>query len=84
LSGVRVQVTYFAQAREFAGTKQEQIALSEPADLEHLLSEVLSAHPKLKEIKQILRSLVNGQTVSKNVALKDGDHVTLFPPVGGG
>jgi molybdopterin converting factor small subunit len=84
LENARVQVTYFAQARELAATKEEQFLLSAPADLDHLLHEVLSAHPQLAEIKQSLRSLVNGQTTLEDVELKDGDRITLFPPVGGG
>ena len=79
-----MKVAYFAQARELAGTKEDEFELSSPSNLNHLLSEILNAHPKLREIKDVLRSLVNGQAVLENVDLKDDDRVTLFPPVGGG
>jgi MoaD family protein len=79
-----VKVAYFAQARELAGTKEDEFELTGPANLNHLLSEILNAHPRLREIKDVLRSLVNGEAVLENVDLKDDDHVTLFPPVGGG
>ena len=81
-----MKVAYFAQARELAGTKEDEFVLTGPANLNHLLSDVLKAHPKLREIKDVLRSLVNGQAenVLENVDLKDDDRVTLFPPVGGG
>jgi molybdopterin converting factor subunit 1 len=84
MSSIRVEVAYFAQARELAGTKEEQFVLAGPTTTDHLLSEVLNAHPNLKEIREVLRSLVNGQMVSKNIELKDGDRIALFPPVGGG
>lgn len=79
-----MKVAYFAQARELAGTKEDELQLTNPANLNHLLSEILNAHPRLREIKDVLRSLVNGQAVLENVDLKDDDRVTLFPPVGGG
>lgn len=79
-----MKVAYFAQARELAGTKEDEFQLTNPANLNHLLSEILNAHPRLREIKDVLRSLVNGQAVLENVDLKDDDRVTLFPPVGGG
>jgi len=79
-----VKVLYFAQARECAGTREDQIALTNPANLEHLISAVLSAHPELVEIRQQLNTLVNGRMVAENAELKDGDRVALVPPVAGG
>ena len=84
LSSVKVNVAYFAQARELAGTKEDEIALDDPADMNHLFSEIMKAHPKLQGIRYVLSSLVNGRAVLENAALSDGDRVTLFPPVGGG
>ena len=79
-----MNVAYFAQARELAGTKEDEFVLDDPADMNHLLSEIMNAHPKLQGIREVLRSLVNGRAVLENVVLNDGDRVTLFPPVGGG
>lgn len=79
-----MRVAYFAQAREFAGTKEDEFVLNSPADMDHLFSQIVNAHPKLREIREILRTLVNGRTALENDELKDGDRVTFFPPVGGG
>jgi len=84
LSSVKVRVVYFAQAREFAGTQEDEFVLTSPAYVEHLFSEVMNAHPKLSKIRQIIRTLVNGRPVLENVELKDGDRVALLPPVAGG
>ncbi len=84
MSSIKVKVAYFALARELAGTKEEEFLLTSPANIGHLLSDVFNAHPKLREIKDTLRTLVNGQASLDNIDLKDDDHVTLFPPVGGG
>ena len=79
-----MKVAYFARAQELAGVGEEEISLNTGADVEQLLSEVLRIHPGLREIKQIIRTLVNGCVMLDNVPLKDGDRVTLLPAVGGG
>jgi len=84
LSVVIVTVAYFAKAREYAGTAEEVVELSQPASLQQLFSMVMTIHPSLAEIKQALRLLVNGKWVSEQTSLKDGDRVALVPPVGGG
>ena len=81
---MHVKVAYFARVRELAGVSEEEITLNTGADVEHLFSEVLRIHPKLSEIKQIIRTLVNGCVMLGNVSLKEGDNVTLLPAVGGG
>ena len=81
---VRVKVAYFALARDLAGKSEEEISLVAAPDVEHLLSEVFNVHPKLREMRQITRTLVNGRVILGNVELRDGDHVTLLPAVGGG
>jgi MoaD family protein len=81
---VTVTVAYFAQAREFAGTSQDQFVLRSPTDVSHLFSEVMNTHPKLQDIRERIRTLVNGRAVLDNVELKDGDRVALVPPVAGG
>jgi len=84
LTSVKVKVLYFAQAREFAGTREEELVLLHPTDVNRLFSELMNAHPKLASIKGILSVLVNGLRVSEDVELKDGDRVALVPPVAGG
>jgi molybdopterin converting factor small subunit len=35
-------------------------------------------------MKEIIRTLLNGQWAKENAELKNGDRVALLPPVGGG
>ena len=81
---IRVKVAYFALARDLSGIGDEEVLLDTAWDMKHLFSEVLNAHPKLREIRQIIRTLVNGRVIFGNVELKDGDRVALLPAVGGG
>lgn len=84
MGSIRVRVLYFAQARELAGTKEDEFVLADPARFEHLFSQVMNAHPGLLEIRKIIQPLLNGRAVPENAELKDGDRVALLPPVGGG
>jgi len=84
MSTVRVALVYLGQAREVAGTKEEELVLEAPARIEQAVSKALTAHPKLSELMQTLKLLINGQWATQEAELKDGDRVTLLPPVGGG
>jgi len=67
-----------------AGTKEEELILESPAKIEHAVSQAITAHPKLSELKETIKLLINGQWATQNAELRDGDRVTLLPPVGGG
>jgi molybdopterin converting factor small subunit len=84
LSTVKVALVYLGQAREVAGTKEEELILPAPAKIEQAMSQALSAHPKLSDMKETLKLLINGRWATEQAELKDGDRVTLLPPVGGG
>jgi len=81
---VRVRVAYFALARDLAGTSEEEIQLEAPANVARLFSEIMSVHPRLQGIREIIRTIVNGRVILGNVDLKDEDRVALLPAVGGG
>jgi MoaD family protein len=84
LTTVKVTLVYLGQAREAVGTKEEEFACPEPAKIEQAVSQAMTAHPKLSELKETLKLLVNGRWAKENEELKDGDRITLLPPVGGG
>jgi len=84
MGAMTITIAYFARARECAGTAEEKLELTQPASLQHLFSRVITIHPNLAEIRQILQPLVNGKWVPDETELKDGDRVALLPPVGGG
>jgi MoaD family protein len=84
MTTVKVALVYLGQAREAAGTKEEEIELPAPAKIEQAISQAITAHPKLSELKETIKLLINGQWAAEKAQLKDGDRVTLLPPVGGG
>jgi MoaD family protein len=84
LGRIKVKVVYFAQAREFAGLKEDEFVLTVPASIRHLFSRMLKVHPEMRKITGIIRPLVNGRLATDDTELNDGDRVAIVPPVAGG
>ena len=84
VSTVKVALVYLGRAREASGTREEEFVLQTPAKIEQAVSKAIIAHPKLSELMDTIKLLINGQWATQEAALKDGDRVTLLPPVGGG
>ena len=84
MSNVKVAIVYLGQAREVAGTKEEEVILDSPAKVEHAISRVVSNHPGIAEVMETIKLLINGQWATVESDLKNGDRLTLLPPVGGG
>lgn len=75
---------YFAQAREAAGTKEEEFRLNGQPKVRTALLRALEIHPKLSRLERALKVAVNEEIVEEEVLLRDGDRVALLPPVVGG
>jgi len=93
----KVTVKFFTTLREIAGKKDEQIEFSRDATLESLLRHLSKKYGKefneyvydeLGSVRGHLHFLINGQSVTAlhglKTRLKEGDHVAILPPVGGG
>jgi len=81
---IRVKMIYFAQAREAAGTKDEEFKLDEKTSVKSALSKAFEAHPKLRPLEKAIKVAVNEEITQEDAPLKAGDRVALLPPVVGG
>jgi MoaD family protein len=90
-------VKFFTTLREITGKKEEQIEFSRNMTLESLLKKLSRKYGKefndyiydeLNNVQGHLQFLINGQNAAlqrgRRPQLKDGDQVTILPPVGGG
>mgnify|MGYP000244579055 CR=1 FL=1 len=92
----RVKLAYFASLAELTGVKEEEIEIEDGTTLADLLSEVLpSRHPGLRRaLREAVSSgrylvVVNGRSHNSlpgglGYKLRDGDVISMFPPLGGG
>ena len=93
----KITVKFFTTLREITGKKEEKIEFSRNTTLESLLKRLSKKYGKefndyiydeLNNVRGHLQFLVNGKSDAlnrgKRTLLKDGDQLTILPPVGGG
>ncbi|RLF09353.1 MAG: molybdopterin synthase sulfur carrier subunit [Thermoprotei archaeon] len=86
---MKVKVEYYATLREKLGVKDEEAEVDERACVEDLLKLLVSRRGEaLAEDLTECRVLVNGKDIEglegNKTVLKEGDTISLFPPVAGG
>ena len=81
---MRVEVIYFAEARELAGRPGESLSLPSGSSSMDAVSFALRTHRRLNAIAEHTRVVVNGKLVRKSFKLHEGDTVALLPPSCGG
>jgi len=81
---MRIQVLYFAAARERAGVSREELEVPEGASVRAAVELIASRHPRLRELLPHLRIAVNQEFGRQEDALPNGAELALIPPVAGG
>jgi molybdopterin converting factor subunit 1 len=81
---IRVKVLYFGQAREAAGTAEEDFSLPGASSVLTLVSRSMRAHQQLQGMSTVMRIAVNEEIAGEEDLLSDGDVVAFLPPVAGG
>ena len=81
---MKVKVQFFAHCREIAGREAMELELKEGATGRDLWQSLGEKFPKFEGLTIIVALAVNEEYVNSNVVLKDGDQVSLIPPVSGG
>ncbi len=90
---MNITVEYFAQARMIAASATETVSLDGLPTLDDLVQELAHRHPHLASLllpggqlsHSVLFAIGERQVwPGENVALNDGDHVLIVPPISGG
>ena len=81
---MKVQVLFFAQAREHAGRASAGLALPEGSHLDDALAALARDFPALESLWPHLAVAVDGRLARPGAALADGSELALLPPVSGG
>ncbi|MCB1628597.1 MAG: MoaD/ThiS family protein [Xanthomonadales bacterium] len=80
---MQVDVRYFAELSERAGSDQQRIQLTASTDAAALYARLQAEHGFRFPI-QAMRVAVNGRLADWSQALDDGDEVCFLPPFSGG
>lgn len=81
---MHVKVLYFANFRDLAGGREEEIELPEGATVSDLLLNIEQMHPALAEGLPTAVVAVNKEFAFTDETISEGDEVAIFPPVSGG
>lgn len=81
---MRVSVHFYSYFRDLAGCAQTEESTTGGSTLADLLKKVFERFPKLAAMERSMLVAVGVDYQPRNYVLKDGDEVSLFPPVQGG
>jgi len=86
MNPVRIRVEFWGPAREVAGTESLDIDFVRPNGITvgFLREQLASKFPRLRSGGKAMRLAVNEVFVAENQKLRDGDVVSVIPPVSGG
>ncbi len=80
----RINVVFFALARDLAGTAGATLDLPAPCVVSVAVDELLARYPSLSPMREHLRMAVNSEYVGVDHVLRDNDELAVIPPVSGG
>jgi MoaD family protein len=81
---VRVQVHFYSYFKELSGCEATEAELPSGGTIQDLLTQLYGRFPKLAGMGRSTLIAVGVDYQGRHYVLKDGDEVSLFPPVQGG
>ena len=81
---MKVKVQFFSYFQKLTGCSEGEETLPEGATLGELVGQLQRRFPRLKEMERSTLIAVGLEYQPASFALRDGDEVSLFPPVQGG
>jgi len=79
-----VTVSFYSWFKELTGCRQITATLAEGETLADLVQKLVVRFPNLSAMQRSMLMAVGVDYADPKHALKDGDEVSLFPPVQGG
>ena len=81
---MNVRVNFFSYFKELTGTASITQQMPESSSIEQLHQNLVVRFPKLGPMRKSTLIAVGVEYQGRDYVLKDGDEVSLFPPVQGG
>ncbi len=81
---MRVTVSFYSWFKDLTGCAQFSETVSEGATLGELVEKLTVQFPKLGAMRRSMLMAVDVDYQNASYILKEGDEVSLFPPVQGG
>ena len=81
---MRVSVQFYSYFKDLAGCAQAEETVADGGSVSDLLKNIFQRFPKLAAMERSMLVAVGVDYQPRHYVLKDGDEVSLFPPVQGG
>jgi molybdopterin converting factor small subunit len=81
---VHIEVQFHSYFKELTGCQQATETVPDGSTLDDLCRRLISRFPKLAALQKSTLTAVGVEYQPRDYHLKDGDEVSLFPPVQGG
>ena len=81
---MRVKVLFFGMLKDIVGSSEEQLNVSEGAQLETVFNHYAGRFPRLKEMASSIVLARNHEFSPVSAPVSEGDEVAFLPPVSGG
>src|SRR5712692_8030863 len=81
---MRVKVLFFGMLKDIVGSGEEQLNVSEGAQLENIFDHYAGRFPRLRELAGSIVLARNHEFSDVSAGVSEGDEVAFLPPVSGG
>lgn len=81
---MRISANFYSYFKDLTGCAQISESIAEGSTLAELLKAIFQRFPKLAAMEKSMLVAVGVDYQPRDYRLKDGDEVSLFPPVQGG
>ena len=81
---IRVTVTFYSYFRDLTGTAEATESVDAGTTIADLLKQLFARFPKLEAMQNSMLIAVGLEYQKRDYKLREGDQVSLFPPVQGG
>ncbi len=81
---MKIEVQLFSRLRDLAGGSLFTLELPEDATVADALAQVYTDHPAVREWDRYLLLAVGLEYVGREQVLREGDSLSIMPPVQGG
>jgi molybdopterin converting factor subunit 1 len=81
---MKVHVQFFSRLRELAGVAEIDLEIPEATKVAELLAILYSRAPALRDWDKSILVAVGVEFVGRDYLLKEGDEISIMPPVQGG
>ena len=81
---VKIEVHFYSYLKEIVERSSLEVELTEGSTINELFSQLARLHPKIGVLANSILFAVGVEYQGRSYLLKEGDKVSLFPPVQGG